>query len=112
MRDLNNDASRRCRQARKRKFQDLLDEKNELEAANIRLKSEYESKKNEVESLKQLFLSAIANKTPAAAAAAVVSREQPIVAVPVQNQSAPSPSVASAVEFDTDAILEEFFGQN
>jgi len=79
MRDLNNDASKRCRQNRKQKFAILEMEKEQLLEKNSELKFKVKKMEEIVASLKKKFISDIANPvkvevpTPAAPPAQVPS---------------------------------------
>lgn len=55
MRDLNNEASKRCREKRKMKFQDLVNERNIEFEKNSQLREKLESMMQEVEELKEYF---------------------------------------------------------
>jgi len=63
MRDLNNDASKRCRHNRKLKIKDLLEEEKMLAEKNEELKMKLNVMQEQVEALKKLFLHKIANPT-------------------------------------------------
>lgn len=75
MRDLNNDASKRCRQNRKTKFAVLEMEKDQLLVKNSELKFKVKKMEEIVAALKKKFISDIANpvKTEAAPPAEVPS---------------------------------------
>jgi len=61
MRDLNNEASKRCRQNRKLKINDLLMEEEELKARNRELNVKFELLQEQVTALKKLFLHRVVN---------------------------------------------------
>lgn len=61
MRDLNNLASKRCRQNRKRKFQDLLDEEERLRARNAELRMKCRNMEDLVAGLKRKFIDKVTN---------------------------------------------------
>lgn len=84
MRDLNNDASKRCRQNRKTKFAVLEMEKDQLLVKNSELKFKVKKMEEIVAALKKKFISDIANpvKTEAAPPA-----EVPSFVVPQQDES-------------------------
>jgi hypothetical protein len=64
MRDLNNEASKRCRQNRKVKFIAIELEKEQLENKNKELKFKVKKMEEIVSTLKKKFISDIANPTP------------------------------------------------
>jgi len=81
MRDLNNDASKRCRQNRKSKFAVLEMEKDELLEKNSELKFKVKKMEEIVAALKKKFISDIANP---------VKTEAPTIAAPAPPAEVPS----------------------
>lgn len=65
MRDLNNAASKRCRQKRRQKFDSLEQEEQILRVKNQNLKMKYRKMKELVDELKKRFLNQVANPKPA-----------------------------------------------
>ena len=61
MRDLNNLASKRCRQNRKRKFEDLLGEEEKLRARNAELRMRCRHMEDLVAGLKKQFIDKVTN---------------------------------------------------
>merc|ERR1711950_49256 len=62
MRNQNNDASKRCRENRKRKAQEMEEELKFLEERNQNLKDKFESMEREVKAMKRQLLSNISSK--------------------------------------------------
>merc|ERR1712088_869048 len=62
MRNQNNDASKRCRENRKRKAQEMEEELKFLEERNQNLKEKFESMEREVKAMKRQLLSNISSK--------------------------------------------------
>ncbi|TRY78463.1 hypothetical protein TCAL_12933 [Tigriopus californicus] len=61
MRDLNNEASKRCRQNRKRKFEALVDDEEELRTKNRQLRMRCQQLEDVVTQLKKRFIDRVAN---------------------------------------------------
>lgn len=61
MRDLNNEASKRCRMNRKRKFNELLSEEDELKNKNAELRKRCQHMEDLVNQLKRQFIEKISN---------------------------------------------------
>ena len=61
MRDLNNEASKRCRQNRKRKFAKIEEEEEELKSQNRELKAKCRQLEDLVGQLKRRFIEKVAN---------------------------------------------------
>lgn len=60
MRDLNNEASKRCRENRKNKFEKLEAECEELKERNLQLKARFRRLEEAVRRLKTVYLASIA----------------------------------------------------
>jgi len=90
MRDLNNEASKRCRQNRKYKLVAIEIEKEQLEKYNKELKFKVKKMEEIVSSLKKKFISDIANPTPKAKTQVEATNSF----VPTQQFGFPTPSHA------------------
>lgn len=89
MRDLNNDASKRCRQNRKAKFAALEMEKEQLLEKNSELKFKVKKMEEIVASLKKKFISDIANPVKAEVSTAPVPEPEDALSFLVQQATAP-----------------------
>jgi len=95
MRDLNNDASKRCRQNRKAKFAALEMEKEQLLEKNSELKFKVKKMEEIVASLKKKFISDIANPVKAEVSTAPVPEPEDALSFLVQQATAPVYTITS-----------------
>jgi hypothetical protein len=80
MRDLNNEASKRCRQNRKRKFGTLIDSESDLRERNAELKMKCKQMEELVERLKNEFIGKVSNPMAAGPSKPKVDLEKMLAA--------------------------------